>query len=103
MTIYGDGSQTRSFQYVHDLVDGLMATMNANLTHFINIGNPDEFTIADFPALIKKINSKSAIVKLSATTDDLTQRKPDISRAAKELGRKPRFTLDQGLDETVIE
>ncbi|KAI8907908.1 hypothetical protein EDD86DRAFT_46065 [Gorgonomyces haynaldii] len=101
MTIYGDGKNTRSFQYVHDLVDGLIMLMNSNYSSPVNIGNPDEFTIGDFAQLVKdKIKSKSQIVNLEATQDDPHQRKPDITLAMS-LGWKPKFTLEQGLSETI--
>jgi UDP-glucuronate decarboxylase len=76
--------------------------MNSNFTQPINLGNPSEFTIGDFAKLIKeRIHTTSKIVNLAATEDDPQQRKPDITRAGKELGWKPRVPLEQGLDETI--
>lgn len=102
LTVYGGGEQTRSFQYVHDLVDGLIALMNGDYPHPVNIGNPEEFTIKQFAEMIRDIiNPKSYIANLDATTDDPEKRKPDISRAKKELGWEPRFSVKQGLQETI--
>ncbi|CAN0025507.1 unnamed protein product [Laminaria digitata] len=94
ITIYGDGSQTRSFQYVDDLVRGLIALMNSNYDLPVNIGNPDEYTVKDFAQLIKKAtNSKSNIVYMDGTKDDPNKRKPDISLAKKELGWAPTVSV----------
>jgi UDP-glucuronate decarboxylase len=102
MTIYGDGSHTRSFQYVHDLVDGLIDTMNGGCTEPMNLGNPSEFTISKFAELVKaRIKSRSKIVNLDAKEDDPRQRRPDISKAWDQIGWIPRFSLEQGLDETI--
>ena len=102
LTIYGDGSQTRSFQFVHDLVDGLIQLMESNYTLPVNLGNPDEHKILDFAKIIRdKINPKAKIVHLPATTDDPRQRKPSIERAAKYIQWQPKFNLDQGISETV--
>lgn len=102
ITIYGDGTNTRSFQYVHDLVDGLMALMASDCTTPVNLGNPDEYKISDFANLIKEItNSSSKIVYLPAVVDDPKMRKPDISKANLELGWNPRFTVRKGLEETI--
>jgi len=102
ITLYGDGSQTRSFQFVDDLVDGLMKLMNSNYTLPVNLGNPDEYTVASFAHTIKRLtNSKSRIVSLPATTDDPRKRKPDISVAHQHVGWKPKWTVQQGLEETI--
>ena len=102
ITIYGDGSQTRSFQYVHDLVDGLIQLMESDHTLPVNLGNPDEYTISQFATLItEKINKEAKIVHMPALTDDPKMRRPDITKAGKHLGWKPRFSLDQGISETV--
>jgi UDP-glucuronate decarboxylase len=103
ITIYGTGAQTRSFQYVHDLVDGLMALMNQNYTQPVNLGNPDEYSIKEFASFIKgKVDSKtSKIVNLPATTDDPQQRRPDITVAKKHLDWEPRFSVAQGILETI--
>lgn len=104
ITIYGDGSQTRSFCYLEDMVDGLIALMHGPATSFepMNIGNPDEFTVAELAALVlEKIPSGSEIVHVDLPTDDPKQRRPDICRAQKHLGWFPRVDLDQGLDQTI--
>lgn len=92
----------RSFQYVHDLVDGLIQTMASKYTQPINIGNPDEYKIIDFANLIKSmVKSQSSITFGPATNDDPKQRRPDISRAMKEINWYPKFSIDQGLGETI--
>ena len=102
MTIYGDGSQTRSFQYVSDLVDGLHALMNGNYDLPVNLGNPDEYTVKHFAEYIKDITgSNSDISFLKATQDDPTQRKPDISTAKRELDWEPKVTVKEGLEKTI--
>jgi len=102
MTIYGDGSQTRSFQYVSDLVDGLIMLMNSNYTGPVNLGNPSEHTIKEFATLIKdQVGSSSQIVHKSAVEDDPQRRRPDISLAKKVLDWEPRVTLKQGLQKTI--
>jgi UDP-glucuronate decarboxylase len=102
LTIYGDGKQTRSFQYVHDLVDGLILLMNGNFSQPVNLGNPEEHTIRDFAEIIReKIDNNIEIISLPATKDDPKRRRPDISRAAEVLGWAPRFTMRQGIEETI--
>ncbi|KAI8923544.1 hypothetical protein BC831DRAFT_470594 [Entophlyctis helioformis] len=102
ITIYGDGMQTRSFQYVHDLVDGLIQTMNANYSQPINLGNPEEYTIGEFATLIRdKVNPKSKIINLPATTDDPQRRRPDIARARKHIDWEPKISVEQGMEETI--
>jgi UDP-glucuronate decarboxylase len=102
ITIYGDGSNTRSFQYVHDLVDGLMALMASDCTTPVNIGNPDEYTIGQFAELIKELTgSKSKIIYMDATEDDPKKRKPDITKAKEVLNWEPKFHVRQGLEETI--
>src|SRR5574344_1059640 len=104
ITIYGDGSQTRSFCYVSDLVDGMIKMMN-NPQGFIgpvNLGNPSERTILEFAELIIKMtNSNSKIVYKPLPKDDPTQRKPDISLAQKELGWEPKVDIKEGLSKTI--
>ena len=102
MTIYGSGKQTRSFQYVDDLVDGLMSLMNGNYSQPVNIGNPDEYTVHDFAHLIKDITgSNSTIEMLPATKDDPRQRKPDITTAKLHLNWQPRVPVKDGLAKTI--
>lgn len=102
ITIYGNGKQTRSFQYVSDLVDGLMALMASNYSLPVNLGNPVEHTIEEFAMLIKDlIGGTSTIVELAALEDDPQRRKPDISRAKKYLNWEPKVPLDVGLKKTI--
>lgn len=103
ITIYGDGSQTRSFQYIDDLIEGLLKMMaKKNFVGPVNIGNPKEFKIEDLAAkIIKLTNSKSKIVYNSLPEDDPRQRQPDIALAKKELGWKPKVQLDDGLKKTI--
>ena len=102
ITLYGDGSQTRSFQFVDDLVDGLIKLMNSNYSLPVNLGNPDEYTVASFAHTIKRLtNSKSRIVSLPATTDDPRKRKPDITVAKQHIAWAPQWTVQQGLEETI--
>jgi UDP-glucuronate decarboxylase len=104
ITIYGDGSQTRSFCYVDDLIDGLvrlMATVDA-VTGPVNLGNPSEFTILELARhIIEMTGSRSRIVHLPLPNDDPRQRRPDISRADELLGWKPRTLLKEGLGRTI--
>ena len=102
MTIYGDGKQTRSFQYVSDLVDGLHALMNHDYTQPVNLGNPSEWTIAEFAEHVQTLTqSKSQIIKLPKSTDDPQQRRPDIQTAKRELGWEPKVSVDDGLKKTI--
>ena len=104
ITIYGDGSQTRSFCYVSDLVDGIIRMMN-NSQQFIgpvNLGNPSERTILEFAELIIEMtNSKSKIVYKPLPSDDPVRRKPDISVAKKELGWEPKVDIKEGIQKTI--
>jgi len=104
ITIYGDGSQTRSFQYVDDLVNGMVAMMNSRKGFVgpVNVGNPGEFTILQLAEkVIEMTNSKSKIVFLPLPSDDPTQRQPNISLAKKELNWEPKIKLEQGLVKTI--
>jgi len=104
ITMYGDGSQTRSFCYVDDLVEAILRMMNtkANLTGPINIGNPTEFTMVELADLvIKYTKSKSKMVFLPLPQDDPKQRKPDISLAKSELDWEPKISLEEGLQKTI--
>lgn len=102
ITIYGDGKQTRSFQYVSDLVEGLYSLMNGDYDLPVNLGNPEEYSVADFARHIKNIvNSKSEISFLPKSEDDPTQRRPDISTAKKELGWQPVVVVEDGLQKTI--
>jgi UDP-glucuronate decarboxylase len=104
ITIYGDGSQTRSFGYVSDLVDGLMQLMNSDdgCTGPINLGNPGEFTMRQLADLVIELTgSKSPIVHLPLPQDDPRQRQPDITRAKAQLGWEPTVALRDGLKATI--
>jgi len=102
ITIYGKGSQTRSFCYVDDLISGLHKLMNTNYTNPINLGNPDEFTILDLAKKITKLaNSKSNIIYKNLPEDDPVRRKPDISLARNTLNWEPVINLEQGLKKTI--
>lgn len=102
ITIYGDGLQTRSFQFVDDLVEGLIRLMNGNYSQPVNIGNPDEYTVKEFAELIKEITqSNSSIIMLPATKDDPKQRKPDITTAREQLGWQPVVPVKIGLTKAI--
>jgi len=103
ITIYGDGHQTRSFQYVSDLVDGLMALMDGAYTLPVNLGNPDEYTIQDFAKYIQRLLPKSSsdIIYYPKSTDDPSQRQPDIKTAWEQIGWKPVIQVEQGLKQTI--
>jgi UDP-glucuronate decarboxylase len=104
ITVYGDGSQTRSFCYVSDMVDGLIALMEApdSMTGPVNLGNPVENTILQIAELIlAKTGSRSEIAFKPLPADDPKQRQPEITLAKTELGWQPAVALDSGLDETI--
>ena len=102
LTVYGEGTQTRSFQYVSDLVTGLVALMESNVTQPVNLGNPEEFEILAFAhQIIRATKSRSAIVHLPATKDDPQRRLPDISRAKTLLQWQPQVSVAKGLELTV--
>ena len=104
ITIYGDGQQTRSFQYVDDLVEGMIRMMASRdeFTGPVNIGNPNEFTILQLAELVIKLtNSKSKIVRMPLPSDDPTQRQPNIDLAKKELNWEPKIQLNEGLIKTI--
>jgi UDP-glucuronate decarboxylase len=113
MTVYGDGKQTRSFQYVHDLVDGLIVLMNSEESRPVNIGNGDEFTIGEFAELVREIVEKVQdedgvkparqveIIYKAMPTDDPQRRRPDTTRAKEVLGWQPKWTVRMGLEEMV--
>ncbi|KAK6519686.1 UDP-glucuronic acid decarboxylase 1 [Arthrobotrys megalospora] len=112
ITIYGDGSATRSFQYVHDLVDGLIALMESDYTDPVNLGNPEEYTIKQFADMIVElvnehrarygdVGKTSTVTYLPAVADDPQKRKPDTTRAKEVLGWAPQWAAVDGLKETV--
>jgi len=99
ITIYGEGSQTRSFCYVSDLVDGMIKMMNSDLTGPVNLGNPNEITIKTLAQrIIEKLNSKSKLIFMNLPEDDPKQRCPDISLAKSKLNWEPKVSLDEGLN-----
>lgn len=104
ITVYGDGSQTRSFCYITDLVEGLVRMMASGpeVNGPVNLGNPGEFTILHLAeSVIRLMGSKSGIVHKTLPSDDPTRRRPDISRAEKLLGWKPAVPLEEGLKKTI--
>jgi UDP-glucuronate decarboxylase len=103
ITIYGEGSQTRSFCFVSDLIDGIWRLMNTEgLTGPVNIGNPSEFTIAELADLVISLTgSRSEIVRRPLPQDDPVQRRPDISLANEKLGWQPTVPLKEGLQRTI--
>ena len=101
ITIYGDGTQSRSFCYVDDEVDGFLALLDKDITGPVNIGNPGEFTIAELAKLVIDVTgSDSEIVHEDLPVDDPTQRQPDITMAKRELGWEPVVSLREGLERT---
>ena len=102
ITIYGDGMQTRSFCYVNDLVYGLIKLMESKLPGPINLGNPNEFTILELAKIILELtNSKSRIIFKKLPKDDPKIRKPDISKARREISFEPKIELYEGLKLTI--
>ena len=102
LTIFGDGTQTRSFCFVSDLVRGLIALSDSGYHEPVNIGNPDEFTLlALAKAVLEVTASDSPIVFAELPVDDPKQRQPDITLARNALGWEPRVDLDDGLKRTV--
>lgn len=102
ITIYGDGLQTRSYCYVDDLIDGLIKLMASNITTPTNLGNPIEYTILKTAKIIiSKTNSQSKLIFKNLPIDDPQKRKPDISKAKKELNWEPKISLNEGLDNTI--
>lgn len=104
ITIYGEGQQTRSFQYVDDLVEGMVRMMENEQGFLgpVNLGNPGEFTIRQLAEkVLEKIPTQSKLVQRPLPSDDPTQRRPDITLAGKELGWAPTIALSEGLDKTI--
>ena len=102
LTVYGDGSQTRSFCYVDDLIEGIIRLMNSDCEGPVNIGNPTEFTILELAKLVKeKINPNLEIIFKSLPQDDPLQRKPVIDLAKKHLNWNPEIDLETGLNRTI--
>lgn len=105
ITIYGDGSQTRSFQYIDDLIEGMIRMMNNDKDFVgpVNLGNPDEFTIKELAEKVLELlpESKSKIIYRDLPVDDPKQRKPDISLAKDKLDWQPKIKLEEGLIKTI--
>ena len=102
LTLYGDGSQTRSFCYVSDLIEGLILLMNGEDTGPINLGNPDEFTIRQLAQLVRtQINPELRLVEQPLPQDDPKQRQPAIDLARQQLNWQPTVSLEQGLAPTI--
>ena len=102
LTIYGDGSQTRSFSYVSDTVAGIIAMMESNHYEVFNIGNPYEMTVKELAETILKLtNSKSEIIYKPLPNDDPQQRRPEISKAKDKLNWEPKVGLETGLNTTI--
>lgn len=104
ITIYGDGSQTRSFQYVDDLIKGMVAMMenSSGFTGPVNLGNPGEFTIGELAnKVISLVGSKSKVVYKELPKDDPRKRRPDITLAKSKLGWEPEVSLEEGLPKTI--
>jgi len=102
VTVFGDGSQTRSFTYITDLVDGIIKLMLSEENDPVNIGNPREMTIKEIAeTIIKMTGSTSKIIYKPLPTDDPKQRRPDITRARTLLHWEPKVELEQGLVKTI--
>jgi dTDP-glucose 4,6-dehydratase len=102
MTVFGDGSQTRSFCYVDDLVDGLCRLMLSDERYPVNLGNPHELTILEFAEHIRRLTGASSPIRFEPLPeDDPKVRRPDISKAQRLLGWSPRTLLDEGLRRTI--
>jgi dTDP-glucose 4,6-dehydratase len=102
LTVFGDGSQTRSFCYVSDLIDGVARLLYSGVREPVNVGNPDEMTVLEFAETIRRLTRTSApIVHRPLPVDDPKQRRPDITLARKALGWEPKVPLEEGLEETI--
>jgi dTDP-glucose 4,6-dehydratase len=102
VTIFGDGTQTRSFCYISDLVDGIIRLMLSNTNEPVNIGNPHEMTIKEMAeTIIEMTGSKSRLVYRPLPTDDPKVRQPDITRAKTLLGWEPKVSLREGLTDKI--
>jgi dTDP-glucose 4,6-dehydratase len=103
LTVYGDGTQTRSFCYVDDLTNGLIQLLHSGENTPVNLGNPHEITILEFAQIINRLteNTAGAVFQDGRTHGDPQQRKPNISRAEERLAWKPQVPLEQGLQRTI--
>ncbi len=102
LTVFGDGSQTRSFCFVSDLIDGIVRLLMSDIREPVNVGNPTEMTVLEFAETIKKLTGTPApIVRRPLPVDDPKQRRPDITKARTLLGWEPKVPLEAGLEETI--
>lgn len=103
LTVYGDGSQTRSFQFIDDLLEGICRLMWADYNRPINVGNPEEFTILELAEIVAELvdGGQTEITFCPLPKDDPSKRRPDITRAREILGWQPEILLDEGLERTV--
>lgn len=102
LTVFGDGSQTRSFGYISDLVTGLLLLMESDIHEPVNLGNPSEMTVLELAQTIQKMTGTASVIKhLPLPVDDPKTRQPDIRRAREQLGWKPGVTLEEGLYATI--
>jgi nucleoside-diphosphate-sugar epimerase len=102
ITIYGDGSQTRSFQYIDDLIEGIWRLMQVNYDQPVNLGNPDEYTILQLAQIVQEeAGLGSPIVHRPLPQDDPRQRKPDIDRARSILGWEPKVPVRNGIRKSI--
>jgi dTDP-glucose 4,6-dehydratase len=102
ITIFGDGTQTRSFTYISDLVDGVIRLMTSGVNEPVNVGNPHEMTIEEIArTIVRMTGSKSQLVYKPLPTDDPKVRQPDITRARTLLGWEPKVQLEEGLTRTI--
>ena len=102
LTVFGDGSQTRSFCFVHDLIDGIYRLSQSGINDPVNIGNPTEMTIVEFAKkVIQLIGAKSKLTMRPLPVNDPQVRQPDITKAKRELGWEPKVSLDEGLAKTI--
>lgn len=102
LTVYGDGSQTRSFCYVSDLIDGFFRLMCSEERYPVNLGNPVEMTILEFAEHIRRLTGTGSVIEFQPLPeDDPKQRKPDIAKARKVLGWEPKVPLEEGLRQTI--
>ena len=104
ITIYGDGTQTRSFCYIDDMVEGItkFVGLDNDFTGPLNLGNPDEYTIQELAEIIVKLtNSRSSLIFKDLPSDDPKRRRPDITLAKKKLSWEPKTTLEKGIGKTI--
>ena len=106
LTVYDDGSRTRSFCYVSDLVDGIVTLMNSSQSDPVNLGNPKEMKVLEFAEAVLRLTGSRSRIEFVAPTDERTKddpqvRRPDISLARSVLGWEPRVSLDEGLGKTI--